>query len=170
GGELSLPADADGPFDLRAGLTIEPAQATVRDLIGTLAGTQLKGGGHYRWTGRRELAATLEGPALDVRGFMPADTSLADLLGALAGRASASQDEARAGNAVLRALRSDLDLRLRAGRLVTADRTYRDVTGAVALKGGHLRRLELRLNGEGYRLELEGRVSNLAAAPKIGRA
>ncbi|HEX5959607.1 MAG TPA: AsmA family protein, partial [Hyphomicrobiaceae bacterium] len=167
---LSLAADADGPFDLRANLTIDPAQATVSDLNGVLAGTLLKGGGRYRWTGRPELALMLEGPKIDARSLLPVDLRLPDLFGILAGAASARQNPTRtstAGNAVLRALQSDLDVQLKAGQLVTADRTYLDFIGAVTMKGGNLKQLKLRLSGDdGYNLQLDGKVDNLAVAPK----
>ncbi|HEX6000700.1 MAG TPA: hypothetical protein VFZ16_15095, partial [Hyphomicrobiaceae bacterium] len=167
---LSLAADADGPFDLRANLTIDTAQAAVSDLNGVLAGTLLKGRGRYRWTGRPELALLLEGPKLDARSLLPADIGLPDLFGILTGAASARQNPTRApttGNAVLRALQSDLDVQLKAGQLLTAERTYRDFIGAVTMKGGNLKQLKLRLSGDdGYNLQLDGKVDNLAVAPK----
>jgi uncharacterized protein involved in outer membrane biogenesis len=170
GNGLSMAAEADGPFDLRASLSIDADQTEVRNLAGTLAGTLLKGGGRYRWSSRPELAVMLEGPKLDVRSWLPASASLLDLFGILTGAASASQDEARTptpANAVLRALQSDLDLQLRAGQLVTAERTYRDFSGAVTMKGGSLKQLQLRLSGDdGYNLQLDGKVDNLATAPK----
>ncbi|MFZ1103954.1 MAG: AsmA family protein [Hyphomicrobiaceae bacterium] len=167
---LSVAADADGPFDLRAALAVDAGQAEVSELAGTLAGTLLKGSGRYKWSGRPVLAVMLEGPKLDVRSWLPADTSLFELFGILSGAASARQDEARAptpGNALLRALQSDLDLQVRAGQLVTAARTYRDFVGAVTMKGGNLKQLRLRLTGDdGSKLQLEGNVDNLGTAPK----
>jgi uncharacterized protein involved in outer membrane biogenesis len=170
GNGLAVAADADGPFDLRAALAVDAGQAEVSDLAGTLAGTLLKGSGRYRWSGRPELAVTLEGPKLDVRSWLPADTSLFELFGILNGAASARQEEARAptpGNAVLHALQSDLDLQVRAGQLVTAARTYRDFIGAVTMKGGNLKNLQLRLSGDdGSKVQLEGKVDNLGTTPK----
>jgi uncharacterized protein involved in outer membrane biogenesis len=170
GNGLSVAADADGPFDLRAGLAVDADHAEVSDLAGTLAGTLLKGSGRYKWSGRPELAAVLEGPKLDVRSWLPDGTSLFDLFRVLTGTASARQDEARVptpANAVLRALQSDLDLQVRAGQLVTAARTYRDFVGAATMKGGNLKRLQLRLSGDdGFGLQLEGKVDNLGTTPK----
>ena len=45
GNGLSVAADADGPFELRAGLAVDAGHAEVSDLAGTLAGTLLKGSG-----------------------------------------------------------------------------------------------------------------------------
>jgi uncharacterized protein involved in outer membrane biogenesis len=167
---LAVAADADGPFDLRAGLAVDAGQAEVSDLAGTLAGTLLKGSGRYKWSGRPELAVMLEGPKLDVRSWLPADTTLFDLYGVLTGAASVRQDETRVptpGSAVLRALQSDLDLQVRAGQLVTTARTYRDFVGAVTMKGGNLKQLQLRLAGDdGYSLQLEGKVDSLGTNPK----
>jgi hypothetical protein len=56
---------------------------------------------------------------------------------------------------------------VKAGQLVTAARTYRDVSAAAVMKGGHLERLQLRLGGdEGYTLEVDGALDNLASLPK----
>ena len=69
-----------------------------------------------------------------------------------------------------RSSQTDLLVRVNAGQLITAGRIYRDVTAALELKGGHLRQLQLRLSGdEGYSLELEGSVDDVADAPE-GRA
>jgi hypothetical protein len=113
---------------------------------------------------------TLEGARLDIRGLFPANLSLIDAF-ALFGRApSARKDHGRAQEmrgAILKALQSDLDLQLKAGQLVTASRAYRDFSAAVLSRGGNLSQLQLRLAGDdGYTLELEGKVDNLATQPK----
>ncbi len=159
----------DGPFDLRANIAVDASQVAVRDLAGSLAGTVLKGAGRYKWAGRPELALALEGPKLDARGLLPANLSLFDALAALARAPPGTQDRGapEAGSAVWQALQSDLDLRLKAGQLVTSERTYRDFSTTVMTKGGDIKQLALRLAGdEGYSLELEGRVDALATAPK----
>ncbi|HWE21414.1 MAG TPA: AsmA family protein [Hyphomicrobiaceae bacterium] len=159
----------DGPFDLRANITVDASQVAVRDLAGSLAGTVLQGAGRYKWAGRPELALALEGPKLDARGLLPANLNLFDALAALARTPAGKQDRGapEAGGAVWRALQSDFDLRLKAGQLVTGERTYRDFSTTVVTKGGDIKQLALRLAGDdGYNLELEGRVDALATLPK----
>ena len=55
----------------------------------------LKGSGSYKWSGRPELTVALEGPKLDARSLLPAESSLFDLFGLLAARPRQS-DGARA--------------------------------------------------------------------------
>jgi uncharacterized protein involved in outer membrane biogenesis len=168
GNGLAIPADADGPFDLRTGIAVEPGQVAVRDLTGRLAASSLKGGGHYRWAGRPELTVALEGNRLDARSLLPAELSLPDLIAVL-GRAPAGKDDGRApaGTGVARLLNTDIDVQLKAGELVTAQRTYRDFSTTLATKDGSLKQLRIRLSGDdGYNLDLEGKVENLAGVPK----
>jgi len=171
GNALAMAADADGPFDLQANIAVDPAGGlAVRDLAGTLAGTALKGSGAYKWRDRPELTVALEGPKLDARSLLPADISLPDLYGLIALAPGAKANDGRAseiGKAVSRLFQADIDLRLKAGQLVTAARTYRDFSTAVVTKGDSLKQLQLRLAGDdGYNLDLEGRVDNLGAAAK----
>ena len=171
GGRLAVGADADGPFDLRANIAIDPAgSVAVRDFAGTLAGTALKGSGGYRWRDRPELTVALEGPKLDARNLLPADMSLIDLYGLLAPAPTDKSSGGRAsevGKAASHLLQADLDLRLKAGHLVTAARTYRDFSATVVTKDNSLKQLNLRLAGDdGYSLDLEGRVDNLAGPAK----
>jgi uncharacterized protein involved in outer membrane biogenesis len=160
---LSVGAQTDGAFDLRTALVVDTAHAAARDLTGSLAGTMLRGNAHYKWTGRPELAAALEGPKLDARGLIPAGFNLFDAVGHLARTPFASEAEGRTAAAGI----VDLDLRVRAGKLVTAARTYRDAIVVVDMRGGNLKQLQLRLFGDdGYNLELEGSVDNFASRPK----
>jgi AsmA-like protein len=167
----ALAIAADGPLDLKANIAVDPAGGlAVRDFAGTLAGTALKGSGGYKWRDRPELTVALEGPKLDARSLLPADMGLLDLYGLLSQAPSAKASEGRtseASNAVSRLLQADLELRLKAGQLVTAARTYRDFSTAVVTKGDSLKQLNLRLAGDdGYSLDLEGRVDNLTGAAK----
>jgi uncharacterized protein involved in outer membrane biogenesis len=164
-----LSIDADGPFEVRAAVALDGAQATVHDLTGALAGTLLKGSGRYKWSGRPELVVALDGPKIDARGLLPASLSLPDLFGALTG-AAATQEEARRSpprRAGWQGFQTDLELQLSAGQLVTAARTYRDFATTVVMKGGNLKQLALKLAGDdGYNLQVEGKIDNLAAQPK----
>jgi uncharacterized protein involved in outer membrane biogenesis len=172
GNALAIAPEADGPLDLNANIAVDPAGGlAVRDFAGMLAGTALKGSGGYKWRDRPELTVALEGPRLDARGLLPADMSLLDLFNGLLRLAPAAKAGdgrgSEAGKAMSRLFQADIDLRLKAGQLVTAARTYRDFSTAVVTRGDSLKQLNLRLAGEdGYNLDLEGRVDNLSGPAK----
>ena len=66
-----------------------------------------------------------------------------------------------------RGAQTDASIRISAGQLITAARTYRDVAMEIELKGGRLRLPLLRIAGdEGFSLELEGEVDDAASRPK----
>lgn len=162
-GKVSPAAKSDGAFDIRAELTLDAAQAAASDLVGRLAGTMLRGNVRYRWAGRPQLALALEGPKLDVRGLLPEGASLFQAFDRLASMPFARQGGERGSPAAT----AGLDLRVKVGQLITDARTYRDVSAAVQMKGGDLKQLRLRLSGDdGYSLELEGRVDNVASRPE----
>jgi hypothetical protein len=163
GQKVSLGTSADNaPFEIRTGLLVDATQAAAPDLTGSLAGTVLGGTLRYKWAGRPDLLVALEGPKLDARGLVPEGFNLIDALDRLTRTAFAKADAKGPG-----AAGADLDVRVEAGQLVTAERTYRDLSVLVALKGGHLKQLRLRLSGdEGYGVELQGAVDNLASQPK----
>ena len=173
GQKQSIGAKGDGTFEIRTGLIVDAAHAVAPDLAGSLAGTMLSGNLRYRWAGRPELVVALEGPKLDARGLLPDGFNLSDALERLTRTPFAKPAEGRGA----RAARADFDLRVKAGQLITAARTYRDVSAAAVMKSGHLERLQLRLGGdEGYTLEVEGargqpRVSpqGQPARPRDGR-
>jgi hypothetical protein len=158
GDKLALGATGDGAFELRAALKLDASQAAVSDLAANVAGTMLRGRVRYKRAARPELLVALEGPKLDMRGMVPAGSNLFDLFDRLAGAPFAKQTGAT---------RADLDLRVKAGQLLTAARTYRDVSATLDMKGGNLKRLQLSLLGDdGFSLELEGAVDELASLPK----
>ena len=168
----SIPIDprGDGAFGLRAQLAVGAGKVAARDLVGNLSGTTLSGTAHYRWEGRPELAVALEGPQIDARAFVPAGSGFARMFDFLLNGPDAKQADVRgpaAGKPGWRGAQTDLLLRINAGQLVTAARVYRDVTAQMELKSGHLRQLQLSLSGdEGYNLELEGNVDDVATRPK----
>ena len=168
----ALPADpkSDGAFGVRAQLSISQDRVAARDLIGDLSGTAIYGAVQYGWAGRPELSLTLDSPQLDARAFMPAGTGLAEALELLMHGAAGAQAEGQArspGKAGWRGAQTDLSLRLNAGQLITAARTYRDVAVHVEVKGGSLRLPLLRVaSDQGFSLELEGKVEDAASRPK----
>jgi hypothetical protein len=66
-----------------------------------------------------------------------------------------------------RGAQTDALIRVNAGQLITASRTYRDVAMDIELRGGRLRLPLLRVAGDdGFSLELEGEVESAATRPK----
>ncbi len=170
GNTLPFDAKGDGTFGLRTRLSVGPGRAAAREMVGDLSGTAVSGAAEYRWDGRPEVSVLLEGPQLDARAFVPAGASLGDIFDLfLHGPPPAQGGSENAGTrkASWRDAQIDAFIRINAGQLVAAARTYRDVAVEVALKGGHLRLPLLRLAGdEGFSIELEGEVADAATRPK----
>jgi hypothetical protein len=163
GNAVPIEAKADGAFGLRAQIGVGDGKVAAGDIVGNLSGTTLSGTALYRWAGRPELAVTLEGPQIDARSFIPAGASLADVYSLLLRDPALTKAEGQPA----RRVQPDVSLRISAGQLATGGRVYRDVAAALELKGGHLRELRLRVSGdEGYKLEVEGSVADVASRPK----
>ena len=135
GNGLSIAADADGPFDLRANLTRRcrprrwrPRRQSGRDV--------LKGSGHYKWSepagaGRGAGRAQARRARAGAGRHQPARPVRPPRAGPQQAKAGTRR---RGGKAASRA-QADLDLRVKAGQLVTAARTYRDFSAAVEHEG-----------------------------------
>jgi uncharacterized protein involved in outer membrane biogenesis len=173
GGAMPFVAAGDGIFGVRSRLTITSGMAAASDIVGDLSGTAIGGAVQYRWQGRREVSLQLEAPQLDARAFVPAGSTLSDVfdLGVHGATTHVPAGEgarpAPAGGAAWRNSAIDAYLRLNAGRLITTDRTYRDVVAELEFRGGSLKLPLLRIAGEdGFALELEGEVENAASHPQ----
>ena len=161
GAPLAADAKGDGAFGVRAKVSIATGRFELRDIIGDLSGTPLNGAAHYRWEGRPEMSLAIEGPQIDVRPFVPAGASLFDMFNLLA------HTEAAGGGSQAQPKTIDTSIRVNAGQLIASGRTYRDVALELDLRGGNLRLPVLRVSGdEGYSLELEGEVNDVAGRPK----
>lgn len=168
-GALGVDARGDGTFGVRTQLSLATGRASIRNLVGDVSGTAITASAQYRWEGRPELSLLVEGPQLDARAFIPAGASLGDVFGLLlqgpvTGRATQEPGAAKPG---WRSMQTDALVRINAGELITAARTYRDVAMEVELRGGRLRLPLLRVAGDrGFSLELEGDVIDVASRPK----
>ena len=173
-GGLTFDAKGDGTFGVRAQLSIAAGRVGARNIVGDLSGTAISAAAQYRWEGRPELSVSLEGPQLDARAFIPAGSSLGDIFDVvLHGPLMSPGDKPGAARGLgsakpgWRGAQTDTSIRVSAGQLVTAARTYRDVAMEIELKGGRLRLPLLRVAGdEGFSLELEGEVDDAASRPK----
>jgi uncharacterized protein involved in outer membrane biogenesis len=169
-GAFTFDARGDGTFGIRTQLSIAPGRAAARDLVGDISGTAITAAAQYRWDGRPELSLLVEGPQLDARAFVPAGASLGDIFDLILHGPAASQAVAQSlgtAKSGWRSAQTDALVRVNAGQLMTAARTYRDVAMEIELKGGRLRLPLLRVAGDdGFSLELEGEVDDAASRPK----
>ncbi|HKD57872.1 MAG TPA: AsmA family protein, partial [Hyphomicrobiaceae bacterium] len=165
-GAFTLDPRGDGSFGARAQLAMTRGRASLRNIVGDLSGGAVFADAQYAWEGRPELRLRIESPQLDARAFIPAGASLGEIFDtALRGPImSPSGDQSKSA---WRGPQTDAFIRLNAGQLFTAARSYRDVGIEIALEGGRLRIPALRLTGdEGFSLELEGEVDDAAVRPK----
>src|SRR5215831_3438433 len=165
-GAFTLDPRGDGSFGARAQLAMTRGRASLRNIVGDLSGGAIFADAQYAWEGRPELRLRIESPQLDARAFVPAGASLGEIFDtALRGPImSPSGDQSKSA---WRGPQTDAFIRLNAGQLFTAARSYRDVGIEIALEGGRLRIPALRLTGdEGFSLELEGEVDDAAVRPK----
>jgi uncharacterized protein involved in outer membrane biogenesis len=159
-GATPLDSRADGPFGVRALLTVGSGHVVARELVGTLAGTSVSGEIAYNWQGRREISIALEGAQVDTRAFLPAGGLVRNLTALLS---SAGAKGAGRGDGTL----PDARVRLQIGQLITSTHAYRDVAAALELKNGHLKLPYLRLSGdEGFSFEAEGDIKDALSSPK----
>ena len=170
GNALSFDAKGDGAFGIRSQISITAGSMAARNVIGDLSGTTIRGEAGYRWEGRPELSLLLESPQLDARAFIPAGSSLGDIFDLVLHGPTARQAAAPDPGTVKpgwRGAQTDALIRVNAGQLITASRTYRDVTMEIELRGGRLKLPLLRVAGDdGFSLELEGEVESAATRPK----
>lgn len=170
GNALAADPRVDGPFGIRSQMSIAPGRVSVRNVIGDLPGSTIYGSGHYRWEGRPELSLALEGPQLDLRAFAHEGAGLPEILGLISRGQPSDQASANTPTSAKQGWRIaqiDALIRVNAGQVVTAGRTYRDVQMEIESRGGTLRMPFLRVSGdEGYSIELEGEVLDAVARPK----
>lgn len=167
GSALPFDAKGDGTFGIRSQISVAPGRAAASNLVGDLSGTTIHGDAQYRWEGRPELSLLLESPQLDARAFIPAGSSLTDIFDLMLHGPASRQEAARGLKPGWRSAQTDALVRVNAGQLITAARTYRDVMMEIELRGGRLKVPLLRIAGDdGLRLELEGVVEDAATRPK----
>lgn len=157
GSGVAIDPRGDGTFSLDTHLALTSGRIEAREVVGNISGSMLKGSALYSWEGKPELIVKLEGPRLDARPVLPRGANLPQIYATLA----LSAPESAAWRT------PDVNLQLRTGSLLTADRGYQDVAASIETKDGHLKKLLLKFSGEaGYSLEFSGRVDHAASKPK----
>lgn len=166
---LAFDAKADGTFGFRSRLSIAPGTLAVHGLAGDVSGAAIRGAAHYRWGARPELSLVVDSPQLDARAFIPAGASLTDILDVILygpARPGAPGGLGARGPG-WRSAQTDALIRVNTGQLITASRTYRDVVMELELRGGRLKVPQLKVSGDdGFSLEVEGDLDNVAQRPK----
>jgi hypothetical protein len=161
-----LPVDGkgDGAFALNAQVSVSGGRALASNIVGDLFGTPIYGEADWRWQGRPELALRVEAPQIDLRALAPA--SIGDALRAL-GHGPWSEATAATSASPSDGGAPDMRLSIDAGRLLTTNRTYREVALELKLKSGNLDLPVLRFaDDRGLSVDLKGNLENVATRPK----
>jgi uncharacterized protein involved in outer membrane biogenesis len=185
-----------GAFSMRT-LLITTAQSVIfRDVTADLAGTVIGGSFQDDWSKRRRVDVQLEGSTIDLSNLAPGSldfrawrrilhkTKSASASGLPLTETSATKADALASTNVLPSFlqrwldpaEGDLNLQVRAGRLIDGSQDLRDVSIAASMKDGRLSLSNLHFQsaagqstlgqaGTGLDVEAEGEISDLNGQP-----
>ena len=157
GSGVAIEPRGDGTFSLDTQLALTSGRIEAKEVVGNISGSMLKGSALYSWEGKPQLTVKLEGPRLDARSLVARGADLPQIYASLASRAPDGSVQRM----------PDVNLQLRTGSLLTADRSYQDLAASIETKDGHLKKLLVKFSGEaGYSLEFSGRVDHAASKPK----
>jgi hypothetical protein len=159
----------DGPFALQGRLALSEQSIDLTDAGAEIGGRPLTGEVHYSKKERARLAVVLEGHEMDAAQLWPA--GIGALQGMLVGAdKQAAAKEADAGSALHRWIdvsAADLQLRVRAGRLITERGALRDVDMDIGIEQGRLSMRACKfITDDGLQVALEGSVADVAKVPR----
>src|SRR5215475_9156889 len=128
-GAFTLDPRGDGSFGARAQLAMTRGRASLRNIVGDLSGGAVLADAQYGWEGRPELRLRVESPQLDARAFIPAGASLGEIFDLALRGPLMSPDAGQTGGLgaskpAWRGPQADAFIRLSAGQLFTAARSY----------------------------------------------
>jgi uncharacterized protein involved in outer membrane biogenesis len=157
---------SDGAFALQGRLSMGGDAVDLTDAGAEIGGQPVTGEVHYRGGERMRLGVVLDGQEIDASRMWPAGVSYIKSL--LAGGAVADAGtEPSARPAWLDAAKSDLSLRLRAGRLATGQQPLRDVDVDIAVEKGRLAMRSCKfVTDDGLTVDIEGDVANVTSEPR----
>jgi uncharacterized protein involved in outer membrane biogenesis len=172
----------DGAFSLRSLLITSAQSVSFRDISADLAGTVIGGSFQDDWSKRRRVDVQLEGSTIDLSNLAPGSLDFRAWRHVLHKTKDASGTATQPTvlpNFLQRWLdpaAGDLNVQVRAGRLIDGSQDLRDVTVAAAMKDGRLTLSGLRFQsaagqtatgqaGSGLDVEAEGEVSDLNGQP-----
>jgi uncharacterized protein involved in outer membrane biogenesis len=162
GGATVIAPIYDQSFQVRGRLAADPGRATVQDVSAEIGDTSLEGMVDYTWSGTRKLRIEIEGPRIDARPLLPARLTLQKLTDWTASRTATTTTTGVT-------VRPDMAVQIRAGQLVLADNTWRDVTASFSSRPQGITIESLHFNGaHGTAVSLEGHLTSDYAAELTG--
>jgi uncharacterized protein involved in outer membrane biogenesis len=183
-------ARSDGAFSLRSLLVTTSQSVSFRDITADLAGTVLAGSFQDDWSKRRRVDVQLEGSNIDLSNLAPGSLDFRAWRNVLH-KSKTSTDEPPSNpksSDVARATlphflqrwldpaEGDLNVQIRAGRLIEGGQDLRDVSITASMKDGRLALSNLHFqsaasqtvtgqSGSGLDVEAEGEVNDLNGQP-----
>lgn len=160
---------ADGPYALQGRLGMSANAIDLTEAGAEIGGEALTGEVHYRGGARKRLGLVLTGQQIDANRMWPAGVGYVKslLVGAHASGAESNGDEPQSRPSWLDATKSDLSLRLRAGRLLTGSQPLRDVDMDIAVEQGRLAMRACKfVTDDGLAVDLEGDVADVTGEPQ----
>jgi hypothetical protein len=154
----------EGPFSLQGQLAMSERGINLTDAGVEIAGRPITGELHYSGKDRPRLAISLDGAEMDAGALWPA--GVAGLKRVLAGGdGGAAEEKPKSG--WIDPATTDLQLRVRAGSLITEHGNLRDVDLDIGMEQG---RFALRAGkfstSDGLQAEIEGNVADTLKSPK----
>ncbi len=163
-GRLTVAGSAAGKFGFSAEIITAPTAFEVSDAAVEIAGRTSRGSVKYNWSKKPLLTVDWSADSVDLSGFGGRVLSN-ESLGRLFGLKPGADGEPGALQRQLRT--ADVDLRLQAGAVSDAQRTFTDVDLLLSRTGNQLRLGKSRMTVEpGLMLELEGAVDQLHREPE----
>lgn len=171
-GYSAAAADArtEGVFALKSKLAFDHQSITVKDAFASLGSAVLTGGVSYKWADRPRLDLVLDGDQIDVGLVSPHALDLLAHAKQLTGVPPATPGTGTTAPVPARFTmdprNQDVTLRIRAARLLDADRDLRDVDIDAAVLNGRLSLRRMRfLSGTGLEVEAEGDIADVGTRP-----
>ena len=169
-------ARAEGAFSLKSKFAFDQQSIAVKDAFASLGNAVLTGGVSYKWVDRPRLDIVLDGDQIDLGLVSPRALDLMAHARNLTGSdvAPVTGKPGASPVAVATPVRyafdprtQDATLRIRAGRLLDAERDLRDVDVDAAILNGRLTLKRMRLlSGTGLELDAEGDITDIATRPR----
>ena len=152
----------EGSFSLKSKLVLQANSVSVRDAFASIGAAVMTGGIGYAWGGRPRLDIVIDGDQIDLGLAFPRALDLRALISELSGvkpAAAAATEEPQTAGYIINASKQDATLRIRAARLLDAERDLRDVDVDAQLIDGRLNLRRMRfVSAAGLEIEAEGDV------------
>lgn len=153
----------EGPFSLQGQLAMSERGISLTDAGIEIAGRPITGELHYSGKERPRLSIALNGSEMDAGALWPA--GIAGLKRVLSGGEGAADEKTKFD--WVDPATTDLQLRVRAGSLVTEHGNLRDVDMDVAMEQGRFAVRSCKFAAaDGLKVELEGNVADTLNTPK----